>query len=381
MKPFLGKFTVNRSAVPWRLSFANSTRKRGLRAAVVFGAFVVLTLPGVSTSMPGSLTHPTEPNGGSGPDVYPAPDAISAFVRRIFEDSRGHLWFGTNGDGVVRYDGKQLDYFSVGQGFAGVAVRGITEDKHGNIWFATDGGVSRFDGDSFTNFTAANGLPHNDTWCVQIDREHTLWVGTYGGVARLKGDRFVGLALPAAKKRDEMRGVSGPHMVRDIMEDSAGYLWFATDAGVFKRDGSKIVNMSAAYGLENNSVNCMLEDPRGHMWFATHYSGVLRFDGTTLVNVTRSEKLFGLEAWDLYLDSYGNIWFPVEHAGLYRYDGKHVTQFHHPEGLDSGGVQCTLQDRAGRLWAGGYLGLYRLDGDAFVKVGKNGPWLTTKPRN
>ena len=74
---------------------------------------------------------------------------ISAFVRRIFQDKSGNLWFGTNGDGVIRYDGDSLEYFSINEGFGGVAVRGIVEDKKGNVWFVTNGGVTKYDGESF----------------------------------------------------------------------------------------------------------------------------------------------------------------------------------------------------------------------------------------
>ena len=81
------------------------------------------------------------------------PQRISEFVRRIFQDKSGNLWFGTNGDGVIRYNGDSLEYFSVYEGFGGFAVRGIVEDKEGNVWFGTSGGVTKYDGESFTNFT------------------------------------------------------------------------------------------------------------------------------------------------------------------------------------------------------------------------------------
>jgi len=37
---------------------------------------------------------------------------ISEYVRRIFQDKNGNIWCGTNDDGVCRYDGKTLTYFS-----------------------------------------------------------------------------------------------------------------------------------------------------------------------------------------------------------------------------------------------------------------------------
>ena len=82
----------------------------------------------------------------------------------------------------------------------------------------------------------------------------------------------------------------------------------------------------------------------------------------------------GTEVWDLYQDSTGNIWFPVERAGLYQYDGESFTNFYKEHGLASPSIQCTYEDKDGRVWAGGYLGLYRFDGKSFVNVTNKGPW-------
>ncbi len=68
------------------------------------------------------------------------------------------MWFGTNGDGVCRYDGMSLTYLSVEEGFGGRAVRGILQDEGGAIWFATNGGVSRYESGLFTKYTVAIGL-------------------------------------------------------------------------------------------------------------------------------------------------------------------------------------------------------------------------------
>jgi ligand-binding sensor domain-containing protein len=121
-------------------------------------------------------------------------------------------------------------------------------------------------------------------------------------------------------------------------------------------------------------VNCIVEDRSGNIWFATHHRGVCRYDGKTFVNVSERNGMNGTEAWDVYQDNDGNIWFPLENDALYRYDGKTYTPFRAEQGIHSGAIQCVFHGKDGRIWAGGYLGLYRLDGDSFVKVGQNGPW-------
>lgn len=309
-----------------------------------------------------------------GPDAYPAPDAISAFVRRIFQDSRGDLWFGTNGDGVVRYNGDSLEYFAIDDGFGGVAVRGIVEDKKGNIWFGTEGGITRYDGKSFINFSEKDGLINTDVWAILIDSKGTFWIGTLQGVSRFDGETFVPFPIPAAAI-ENTDFVLSPGRVSCITEDRQGHIWFGTDgAGAYRYDGKLFSHFSTREGLSDNNVSCILQDSRGTYWFSTMFGGVTTFDGKTFTNVSEKEKLSGIEVWNVYEDQLGNIWFPAEHAGLYRYDGKSFANFYKKQGLDGGAIQCTFQDREGRLWAGGYLGLYRLEGGTFVRVARGGPW-------
>ena len=136
------------------------------------------------------------------PYIQPTPNIdaqISAFVRRIFQDRSGNLWFGTNGDEVIRYDGESLTYFSIKEGFSGIAVRGIVEDKDGNLWFGTSGRVTQYNGESFTNFAEKDGLINNDVWSIVIDSNGIIWIGTLQRVSRFNGEVFTPFAIPKAE--------------------------------------------------------------------------------------------------------------------------------------------------------------------------------------
>ena len=167
-------------------------------------------------------------------------EQLSPFVRRIFQDKSGNLWFGTNGDGVVRYDGSALEYFSINEGFGGVAVRGIVQDKEGNIWFGTERGITKYDGESFTNFTEKDGLVNNNVWSIVIDRKGIIWIGTLQGVSRFDGKMFTPFELPESEP-DPTMGVTSAKIVRCIMEDSKGKMWFATNGGAYIYDGKKLI--------------------------------------------------------------------------------------------------------------------------------------------
>lgn len=303
----------------------------------------------------------------------PLDDQISPFVRRIHQDHRGHHWFGTNGDGVARYDGERLEYFGPDDGFGGEAVRAIVEDDAGALWFATNRGLTRYDGEGFRTWREADGLPDDELWALEFDREGTLWVGSLEGAARFDGSQFTPFELPAAEP-DYSRGVTSKRIVHAIVEDSAGQLWFATNGGAWRWDGEELAQLSVADGLCGNSVNDIAEAPDGRMWFATHHHGVCRWDGRGFEHFGPDTGVEGTEVWSLYRDSAGHLWFPVEHSGLYRFDGEGFTRFTRSHGLSSEAIQCVYEDREGRFWAGGYGGLQRLEGDSWLRVTKRGPW-------
>lgn len=309
------------------------------------------------------------------PDTPPSPtgESLSTFIRRIFQDSQGNLWFGTNGDGVIRYDSKALEYFSQNQGFGGVAVRGIVEDQDGHVWFGTEGGLTRYDGASFVNYTEDDGLVNNDIWSLCIDSKGLMWIGTLQGISCFNGEVFTPFVLPESAP-DPTRGVTSTRIVHSIMEDSKGKMWFGTNGGAYIYDGKTLSNISEQDGLCNNVVNCILEDNQGKIWFATHHLGVCYWDGKTFTPVNEADGVYGTEVWDLYKDRSGNIWFPSEGFGVYRYDGQSFTNVHKKEGMISDAIQNCFEDREGRLWLGGYLGLFRFDGKAAFPVGRNGPW-------
>lgn len=57
-----------------------------------------------------------------------------------------------------------------------------------------------------------------------------------------------------------------------VTQDSKGYLWIATDAGVVKYDGYKFITYTTNEGMPDNTIFKIHEDKYGRVWFST-YSG------------------------------------------------------------------------------------------------------------
>ncbi|MFK7961163.1 MAG: two-component regulator propeller domain-containing protein, partial [Phycisphaerales bacterium] len=237
------------------------------------GALMRLASPATPTATP-NTTVPPKLWGPILPEPPVEDPQISAYVREVYQDRAGHYWFGTNGDGVARFDGTSLTYPSFGPGFDGLAVRGIDQHADGSMWFATDAGVTRIAGDTITNFTMKDGLSSIQVWSLMIDRAGTVWAGTHEGVCRFDGTAFVSFPLPRiAVATPESRFT--PKVVFAMEEDAAGHLWFGTDGeGVHRFDGAGFTSFSQADGLGSNMVRSLRSDRAGRMWVGTDGGGV-----------------------------------------------------------------------------------------------------------
>lgn len=301
---------------------------------------------------------------------------VSQYIRSIFQDSKGNLWFGTINDGVVRYDEKTLTYFSNPDGFINTSVFAINEDKNGNLWFGTDQGVYRYDGKTFKNYNQKDGLSNIviSGNSILVDKSGTIWVGTHSGVyqydpsADAKGGQCFSL-FPLLTSID----------IAGIFEDKNGNIWFASsDKGVFRYNGKTIVNFNEKEGLSENYAGGIAQDSTGNMWF-TMKNGICKFDGKTFTEYTPKDGLGGTEFWGVIIEQSGIVWITAR-GSTTRFDPsiplpnpKAFIVFTSADGLNCC-VQSMFQDKSGNMWWGAGSGLFRFDGKRFYQVKQKGPW-------
>ena len=301
---------------------------------------------------------------------------VSEYIRSIFQDSKENLWFGTLGEGVVRYDVKTLTYFSNPDGFNSKSVYAINEDKNGNLWFGTDQGVYKYDGKTFRNYNKKDGLSNIDISrkSILVDKLGTIWVGTHGGVFRYDSSAD-SKGVQSFSLFQQLPRIN----VADIMEDKSGNIWFASsENGVFRYDGKAITNIAEREGLGTNYAGGMAQDKAGNMWF-TMGNGICKYDGKTITEYFPKDGLGGTDFWGIYIEQSGIIWTTAR-GSTTRFDPfvsilnpKAFTVYTVKDGLNCC-VQSMYQDRSGNMWFGTGEGLYRFDGKRFYQVKQNGPW-------
>ncbi|HZG25197.1 MAG TPA: two-component regulator propeller domain-containing protein [Chitinophagaceae bacterium] len=163
----------------------------------------------------------------------------------------------------------------------------------------------------FKKLGSENGLSHNKVKCILQDRRGFMWFGTEDGLNRFDGTHFVTFRHQPSSSS----GISG-NIITDILEDEEGLLWIATEDGGLNRYDYKLPPKDQfrqfkhlpndSNSIPVNAINSILEDSRGYLWLATSGASVLRFDKKT---GSFSMKIpVGRTINDLCLDANGVIW-------------------------------------------------------------------------
>jgi len=333
------------------------------------------------------------------PPTAPGGDTVSTLDTRIFvvfQAIDNTCWFGSDGQGVYRFDGKTIVRFTTTHGLRGNRIRGIQQDRAGNILVNSDGGVSRFDGRGFRALNAVNTDPSKGEWRLNAD---DLWFTGWqdeGVVYRYEGTSLHRLAFPKTKPGEEHIAkyprsqfpamAYSPYDTYIIFKDSQGHLWFGTGTlGVCRYDGKSFAWASRDeldFSDEDGfGVRSIVESTDGTFWFSRTLH---RFDvtpsspaeqGNIALSYRKEPGISGARgvATDAFThiisaekDKNGDVWMATLDGSVWRYDGDSVT--HYP--VRDGNAVVTLcsiyKDTHDELWLGTHEhGVYKFNGKVF----------------
>ena len=157
--------------------------------------------------------------------------------------------------------------------------------------------------------------------------------------------------------------------VTQILQDSNGYIWMATNSGFCRYDGYRIRtykdNLFQPELLTSNAVKCLAEDTAHRLWIGTD-NGLNLFDLTTgHIRKIEDKRFEDKVISTLYAASDGSVWIGMDDV-LYHYlpetDVFVAYDKTYGEGRSTKGVKTMLEDSRGRLWAGTWAhGYFRYD--------------------
>lgn len=169
------------------------------------------------------------------------------WITSIAEDVEGNIWFGRDGYGASKFNGKSFVHFTTKEGLNSNNVQSIVPDNEGNIWIGTrvaekdnvdtkkrfgQGGLNKFDGQNFTHFPERKGLNENDVYTIYKDHSSVLWFSTISnGVYKLEKKEFVNYSVPTS--------------TMSFLKDNEGNIWLGCAGGLYKIDNNrKTINVT-----------------------------------------------------------------------------------------------------------------------------------------
>ena len=290
---------------------------------------------------------------------------------RAYEDQEHGLWFASSSNGLW-YLPPSWRQFSVlprrvedPASMANASVLGIAPSRDGSMWLVGTGGVlDRLDPESgeVQHVLKDVGLGRF-VEAVHEDRRGRVWVGYVGGVARYE-------PRTGTLQRWPVHGRKNPALadvIRFIVEDGAGLLWFATESHQLQArtaEGRVKHVLRPGQGLVSQAqIASLAIDPEGRLWvLGTH--GIRAWNSAR----ARLEPVPGLPTDNVrgaVFTPDGDVWLS-RHGAVERYrkiGQRHVRLWRMDarDGLPQLAPNGITVDAAGIVWMTSVRGIIRVD--------------------
>lgn len=338
-------------------------------------------------------------------NYFIAQGLIDENISSVLSQNNKYLWVGTQ-SGLLRYNGQQFDYYSVGYDNNSNHIRSILEDREHNMWFGTNSGLFRYRDNSFTTFNKITGLGNSFIFQIFRDKAGDLWVctqnsgiyrgtqnyfkrygsahglksntshaavqdssgrllfGTSLGLVQFNNDYFSQLQLP--------EGFKAPIEVIFISHDNTVWLGGANGVAALKWEKNTIRSkFYPIYSKIEFAVYGFCEDDNHNLYAGTFKAGLQKLVGDSFVNLSNSlhlneETFFTIR----YLN--GKI-FGASLNGLLVLDTKTnvLSRITDQDGLNSELIySIEFTDNKKALWIGTNQGINRLNLEKYMRSGE-----------
>lgn len=247
------------------------------------------------------------------------------FIQKLEIDKAGKIYLGLAGGGIVRFDpevdvvgGKVVRYESITKGTGKLSdnyIMSLANSNDEGVWIGTwSGGLNKVLSDASVIQYESEIL--KKTPIVSLyESKGFLWIGTRGeGLVRfdiadgvLQNPKFFGTRREKKISSD---------FVSDILEDSEGRIWVATEEGlnIYSASCDCFEMIRKVEGLSINEVTSILEDNNGNFWLANWNGlGLMKYQDNELKKIDqfdRSDRLQGGFFYDA-------VAFAAEDGSLY----------------------------------------------------------------
>lgn len=211
---------------------------------------------------------------------------------------------------------------------------------------------------NFQNYTTKDGLPQSTIFDIVQDSNGFIWFGTEAGLGRFDGINV--------KTFNLNNGLVGNN-IGALHIDRFGSLWIGTNDGLSIMFEDEVKNYTTKNGLPDDFIYGIEEDADGSMWIATRYGGACRFIGSEIQLFNQTNGFPSDQLTGVYKDKRDNIWFTTIDKGLVKFNGRDFINYTIDDGLLSNMVTAVFEDNGGMLWIGTDVGVTMFNGKTFFQ--------------
>jgi diguanylate cyclase (GGDEF)-like protein len=264
----------------------------------------------------------------------PTRDGAPASIREIYQDGEGRIWIATQSQGAFYIEGdKQIAHAvvasdAVSDNLQAEGINTIVEVSPGHIWLGTySHGIVAVDAATLKTHNivhdplVSTSLLYDEVWRLYRDPSGLVWVATGEGLSRWAPEQAAMRLIPGATGRTQDMSEPGALAISQMPN---GQIWMGlTRKGVDIIDPKK----GRLRSLRSDAAHPETALPQNYVW------DLLSFDDHVFIATAR---------------------------GLYQSNAT-GTQVHrvHVKDRDPTAHTITLLSDAGKIWVGGYDGLWR----------------------
>lgn len=268
-------------------------------------------------------------------------------VSAFFEDKDRVIWVGFENGKLIKIKNNKATPFYLGQLAPITAISAIEDDSTGRIYFSTQGeGIICFDGNNYLRISQDNGLSDNYCYDMEEIAGNRICIGTDAGInfLRFENDKFL------IREFGTSDGLPDD-VVRTIASDKNNMIWLGfQEFGIARFDciNNKLNPFDLKNGWNYGQVNDILISDN-ILWVATEEHGIILIDEEGYTTKLKLDNERAIKSNEMLADFENNIWIS-ESIHLYRTSGNKISILNNVGNKTLDFIHCIASDKKGRIW-------------------------------